>query len=339
MKITTMPKQFAPAFKPLIYGVKTEGERGMIEVEVADDAAGETLGMKRFAEADEVNVNVAGYVRRRLKPQPQNPRTDNGEGFRFLRDAGRQVAITVKAGDAVAEARVFTCATDDVAEFDTLSRMPADRMLAEGEWDEISLAVPDTVLSARMRVTGEGVDFTLTADDFTAECGVATLVVDAAAIADAARANYKEWADCERADVKIYANDELIAGVAYGLYSRSPGQRRIGWLNSLGGIDYHTFHAVEREGLAVERQRIFSGGQYCTVASVAERSAEIVSGYCARPLSDALMEIVSSPMVWMVGVGGAVPIDVVTDKVEVLGGELFSLRLNVNYESRIRNYE
>ncbi len=365
MRFSVIPDHFAPAFAPVIYKIEGGGEENTIDVEVSDTLTGELLGVKRFKGADTVSANVAGYARRKLEPQPQMPAalpeqpSPAAGGFRFSADPGRRAAITVKAGNAVAPPRIFTCALREVNEFEILSKLPLERMLAAGEinemptaerdaipmaeWDEISIAVPDTVLSAEMRVTGDrGLDFTLRTEEFIASRGVATLVIDAADIVDAAfsKPERYEFADCRRAEVKIYAYDELIGRVAYGLYSRSPKQRRICWLNTLGGIDYHTFHSVTEESMAVLKQRIFSAGRYRTVVSEVERSSEIVSGYLTPSLADALAETVSSPRVWMTGRsrdGGpvAVPLDVVTDKTVFRDGELFCLRLTVKEQSAV----
>jgi hypothetical protein len=346
MRFTVIPDHFAPVFGPVVYEAEANAGERVTDVEVYNAATGELSGVKRFAGTGNAKANVAGYVRRMLEPRPLMPAVPQAGqrppagGFRFSQEGGRQAAVTVRAGDAAAPVRIFTCALGRSNEFDILSKMPQERMLAEGEWDEISIAVPDTSLSAVMTVTGGGADFTLRTGESASSRGVATLTVDAEDIAAAAEANNRRFADCRRAEVKIYAHDEHIGSVGYDLYVRGPGQRRICWLNSLGGIDYHTFHAVAQESLSVEKQRIFSNDGYRAVASAAERSSEMVSGYCGSPLADALAETVSSPRVWMAERGAdgecaARPLDVVTDNVTFRDGELFCLRLTVREQSDV----
>lgn len=330
MEFTNLPVNFAPAFADLIYTLEGIPGETMPEIEIVSPSCG-VLGVKRCPEGGAVDINIAGYLQGCFDPTPLQ-----GGECGFSCDPGRIAAAYLWAGALVSPQRVFTAGVASVGDFGLMSHMPAERMLFADEYDELSIAAPDTVLSARIIVSGAEKEIYFDIPSFPVSAGVATLRVDAAHIAARASGQGMRQEECRNATVKIYSHSELIHSVAYTLSGSSRGGVRVCWLNSLGGIDYHTFRGESTEEIRADKERIRSAAGYRVVASHRERHYTLTAGYYPRSVAAALGDIISSSRVWRVEDNRLTPLDVLSDSVTVSSDTLSPFRIVVREKEVVK---
>lgn len=317
-----MPDDFAPAFGETIYGYETAAGQGVVDVEVLGPDGG-LLGIKRFAAGAPVEANIAGYLQKELAPQP----VMSGE-CAFLHDAGRSVAARVRVGGEVSPQRVFTAGIEPAGEYGLLSVLSAERELAPGQYDELSLAVPGNIMSAKIMVAGD-VDFEIAFGEFTISKGIIVFRVDAGDIASKAVMAGTSFERCTLAELVLFAGGTRIMEVRYALKPAAAAGKRIAWLNRLGGVDYHTFRVVNDETVSVTKERYLSGGAHRVASSQSSRGMEITSGYYPAAVMKALAGIACSPLVWLIEGDTAVPVDVLSEKITLDGDSLPCLRFSI----------
>lgn len=323
MVFNAVPENFAAIYKDVLYeiGGIPEGETADVEI----IGGGENLlGVKRFQGGGTVAVNIAGYLKREFAPEPVR---DGGTGFVF--DPGRSVVAYVRAGGITTAIRYFAGAQNGVGESELLSLIPGERTLAPGEFDELSIAVSEGVLIAEIEVEG-GRAFAFGPGMSRNLKGVVTLRVSADDIAARAAERGIDYGECESATVSVRHQSGMVREARYRLRHESAlGSVRLAWLNSLGGIDYHTFDILNEESVKVVREGFLSERGYDTLSVSTEKIVDITAGYHPAAMMAALGEIVSSRYVWMLEGGRAVKVRVVNDSVTLRADKLTNLKLKI----------
>lgn len=299
---------------------------GLAEGEYADfavvDGDGQTLGVKRLRGREGLEMNIAGYLRSLFRPAP----VGHGRSG-FVCDAGRSVKSSVKFNGSESESRVFAGAAHLLETGKLLSVKALNRSLSEGEYDELSFAVPDATVSAVVEVKGE-VDFSFEAG-YEAVKGIVTFRIDAADLAARATAAGTSFERCEQASVAVSMGGQEMTKVWYRLRRPVRGAVRLAWLNSMGAVDYHTFDTVEEESVRVSRKGYYGEQGYRPVSVGKEQLIEVARGYYPEAEIRALGEIVWSGFVWVVEQGCIRQANVLNDSVTLRSGSPECIRLRL----------
>lgn len=332
LEFVTVPGQFASVFGELVYIHHGAGSGDVLDFEICGGAPLETLGIKRMADTGIVGVNVAGYLRRKLSPEPVKP---SGSGFYTA--PGRTVECVVKNGSEETFPRIFTAALKDLSAGDLLTLMPLHRNIGRGEKDELSFVTDGGPCRAAFEVKG-GPTVSFAVDEYMAGAGICTFVTDMEWVMSKVREKGGNPSLCRAVHVRITSNGGELAHIIYVLKETPRRSVRLCWLNSMGGIDHFTFNGVVSKQTRSTKERILSAAGRVTVASAAETHMELNSGYLPEAVLGALSEIVASSRVWFCRGGDFIPADVVSDYAVAVAEELTCLRIKVR-ESEIVNFQ
>lgn len=309
------PEGHAAAGKRAEYRI-TSDRTETIDVRVTDAETEEILGTKRFAEVTEAVFDAAPIVRRHIRFAPKIYRT----GFVNGKDRKRRVKVTAaptgKPEEAIASEVCVYHGGDEAGELPSLlTTMPEHRLIAPGEWDEL------TLMSAQwpwMTVTATGPGYEK----------------------QHAYTTNRETLHPFRLDTTEFEGAEHIevdsgegVKVAYTVVPRPQGARRIAWRTHAGSLEHYTFPTELTTTAAAKKGRIYGTEGCRTVTAAAEKRMRLRSAYETREMLEALAEIVSSPEVWLVSREAYTPADVVTEEATIhRHGVLSSMEIEIRVE-------
>ncbi len=291
----TRPEGHAAAGKRAEYRI-TSDRKETIDVRVTDARTGELLGAQRFAEVEEAVFDAAPIVRRHIRFAPKT----YGTGFIYANDRKRHVKVTAlpagKPEEAiVAEECIYHGGEEDAAFPSLLTTMPERRLIAQGEWDEVTLVCTQ---QPWMTVTATGPGYEKTHAYTTYNDTVNPFRIDTA-----------EFEGAER--IVLDAGEGLK--VEYAVVPQPRGARRIAWRTRAGSLEHYTFPTELTAEVEARKVRVYGPEGCRTVATAAERRMRLRSAYETREMLEELAEIVCSPEVWLVSRDGYAPADVVTE--------------------------
>lgn len=174
---TRIPEHYTPLGGTATYAFQSDAPQ-TVDVRITDDTSGALLGAKRFASVTEAVFDAAPMLRRSM---------------RFVPSVGGTGVYPANGRQAMASAELFTDSSDSVAQAFAptriflpckaaavpalLTTMPAERLIAPGECDELTLLfdracsvtvtaegsacrvpVADAAVSAKNRIDGTGND-------------------------------------------------------------------------------------------------------------------------------------------------------------------------------------
>ena len=314
MTFTQIPEQFAPTGEALVYRLTTEADVTLIHIR--DAASDALLGAKRYVGAGEITFDIAPIVRRALHFSPT-------DGHTALYSAtGRNITVRVEAAAdntqvVVSDDRTFLSVRSAVTAPALLTTLPAERLIARGEADELTL-------------------LTATADKLTltAQRGgnvVSTRSYDLPAGESLFRLNTADFADAETITV-----DAGVCGrVNYTLISPVAGGCRLAWRSSADSVEHYTFPVEKSTELDVAKTLAYGRQGYSASKTQVERKRLLVSAYETPAMLDALAEIIASPEVWRIENGAYVPVDVLTGSCTVKRDTVGTLEIEIRKKSKI----
>lgn len=307
MSFTRIPEPYAPAFAgPQTYRYAA-GSSTTIDAQVEQAVSGETLARLRFYAASEAEIDVEPYLRRMALAEPLAAGATG-----FCAATGRLLPLTVWARGEQSERRDFLPA-QRAAEGPLLSEVTPDRLIAPGEWDEVSVLCGEGC-RAVLRVERDGVVESRT---FEQTGGGVALFRMAEEEADAA-------------ELELEADGEAAGTIRYRFMPAYRCGMRVAWVNALGGVDHYTFPVVVEVTGEVERVETTVEGCRRVVECACEQRTKLVSAYEPQAMIRALAGIGLSPAVWALRGGRYEPIDVVSASFELLQhGTLQNVALQV----------
>lgn len=317
MIFTQVPPYYSSVFEPLLYRMTNIKEGVNSDVEIYTTLQQDALGVKRIAPGSAAEVNISSYMRRYISPVPF-PVDSAG----LFQDEGRYVVAGITCQGVMSPIRTYVGAARRVYEFEMLSSLPTLRTIAWDESDEVSFVVPNSSLTYSIELSGTK-NYTFESGEYIASRGVVSITVGMPGIAGLVKNAGMVPDDFSKMRIRVRNVGRSIGEVEYYIRSRSAGQVRLCWFNSLGGLDYHTFCKVLSEPVAVSK-KVFEGIEGYTPASIRRESyRELSSGYLPRLWVEGLSGLLSSPRVWRVEEGEFIPVDILT-----AGNALYRDKLN-----------
>lgn len=267
-----------------------------------------------------------------------------GEASVTKADAGiEKVGAADSVQTVVAPVRTFLPCAEAVAAPALLTVMPRERLMAHGEWDELTFLHEGPLT---ITVTAEGVASGVATArtyamppraDVWSHGGAETSAMDKRRV-EAAEGTVKEGVVVStfrsgagglhlfRVNTRDFPGAERLtvdAGncgkVVYTLLPTPEGARRVAWRTAAGSVEHYTF-PVERL-VAVKVRKARACGQEGAVATTVEMEHRLhLESACeGRDVLRALAGLIVSPQVWLVEGDCYTAVDVQTDKAEMPG--------------------
>lgn len=287
MAFTALPRMYDSVAGELIYTLTGLDAAGHSDVHILDARSGDTLSLKRFYRTAEATVNAAPAARTAIRFTPPAGLT----GIRSVPE--RSAKIVVEAAGERSPVRLFTAggSLPDLPSVPTT--LPARRTLAQGEYEELTLLVPD---NGQVELTRRMMDGTSRSEVFRIPSGnePVAFVIESDRYAP----------DSERLDLVVSSAGEAVCSFTYDLVIRPAGARRVAWRSSAGSIEHFTFPVEMQlcQNVGQDNAPVRPG----TVFGPRSRILTLLSGYLPRREVAALAEIVRSPEVWIVANTGYV---------------------------------
>jgi len=308
MNITATPQQYSSVFKPACFTI-SDIDTPQCDVQIMNDA-NEILGIKRFRGAASCSVNVAPYMRTRIRVEPMP------DYFTGLYATARAARCTIKCDTTVSPPVYMTASADTVPTFRLLSNLDSSRRIGRAEWDELSFIAPNAIVDVNILMYGAGESADIGLGGESVGNDMMTLVVCTDDIAEIfAERTGKKAEELEQFTVEIQADYMHVATINYSVDTSQAGMR-LGWVNEYGCMDYFSFPVVCSRSVTVRKQKILASGGYAITGQSRDESTVVGSGYRKEDEIRALSAILSSPKVWRTDTDRPQRMDVTTTHVE-----------------------
>lgn len=304
---TRIPSAGAPLGAPVRYAFACD-EPGDVRFRLLTPE-GRLLAAKRFREVSEADFDVALYLRRAPLFTPSaggtGPRAATGRTVEAYAEVTLVPASGAAEQSAVAPLRRFLPCALPPSLPALLGPMPAERLIAPGERDELTLLAEApctlrlTARTARAAAVGE----------YPVPAGLSLFSVDTA-----------DFPDADRIEIDIGG----WGRVAYTLAAQPDDAVRLAWRTVEGSVEHYTFPTLLRLGVGALRRRTEGAEGALPSGGRGVRSATLVSACEPPAVAEALAGLLVSPAVWRVGSGGCEPVEVLSQEAVIARHGLLS---------------
>lgn len=316
---TEVPSYYSSVFGPLVYKMANikQGEKSHVEIYTVSQQ--DPIGVKRIAPGSSGEVNISAYMRRCISPSPFPV-----DSVGLFQDAGRYVMTGITCQGVMSPIRTYVGAVRKMDEFEMLSVLPAARTIAWDESDEISFVVPNSSLTYSVGLYGTK-NYVFESPEYIASRGVVTMAIGMPGIESLVRSAGMKRDDFTKMTVRVMNVGNEIGRADYYIRSRGSDCMRLGWFNTLGGVDYHTFGSVLSDSVSVSKDIFLGYGGYSAASIGCEFLRELSSGYLPYIWVEGLSGLLTSPRVWRMDESDYVQVDVLSTGNVLYGGKLNSL--------------
>lgn len=295
MLFTKLPQPFASVHRPLTYAF-SQVASSELHLRVLDVRSGALLGSKRFHAVEAAAADIAPIVRRALRFRPVPGATG------VTRGEDRTVCVQLSGEETFSPVRSFTAAAAGTPPAPCLlTTMPARRILAYGESDEITCCIPGphTVTIRGDRADGP-LEYRMPADGREL-----TLI----------RVDTRDFAPDTRAiGVEVAADGGIVGRIDYTVVAPfGEGSVRLAWRSSAGSVEHYTFPVAAGVARRNVRTSLRTSEGEVVVSVRSERLTTLRSAFEAAAVVEALSEIAAAPQVWRVAAGGYEPVGLLPD--------------------------
>lgn len=320
-----IPNNYSSVFGDLIYTLSGIASGSVADVDIVRYGETVPIGVKRFSGGRDIDVNIASHLRRWFSPQPM---TDGRT--RIGQDSGRNIKVLVRCGGVASVSKLYTCAAQELSNYEILTILPDRRTIWWDESDEISFLAPiNAVISFKVILTGANATYKYEANSLNVPEGITSFLLSMSEIAAKAVAAGYDKSVFDLVRVELYRGGVNIANVDYDIRKRAEKSIRLCWLNSMGGMDYHTFRCCAKEEVTVTKNSVINKGRLHSYSTKNDTITEVTSGYMPYSWVCGLVEVLSSPLVWRADGVDYFPVDVLPTNVEKSSGKLNMLSFEI----------
>ena len=280
MNFIKQPDQFASIYGDLSYSF-TGASTSELLLNILDVSNGKTLGSKRYFNTTSGTTNIAPMIRKNIRFTPQTGRI----GFYEAKD--RCISVQLSGENTFSEVRTFLATKDQATTSSLLTSMPRQRIIAYGEYDEITCLIPsnysivlqsDTLSNPITYNYDKGEPLTL----FRLETGYFAPSV-------------------KKISLEIVVEGETIDRIDYTVVSESERGCRLAWRSTAGSIEHYTFPVVKSIIQKTDKEQIYSSTSgYTDIGIETVQTTTLVSAYEPNSTIIALSGLFTSPQVWRV---------------------------------------
>lgn len=280
MNFTKLPAQFASLYGTLPYNFSGAASPEF-RLNIVDVTTGTTLGSKRFCNVSSGSTDIAPVIRKWVRFTPQDGRIG------FYEPQDRSLSIQLGGEDTFSEVRTFLPSVGEVTAPALLTAMPRRRVIAYGEYDELTCLIPS--------------DYTISLQSDTLTYPI-TFTCDKGAPLTLFRleTGYFE-PSITSLSLQIIVAGETIDRIDYAVVPPCRQGCRLAWRSSAGSIEHYTFPVVKSIVRKTTREQIYTPTRgYASTGIESQQITTLVSAYEPAPTIAALGELLSSPQVWRV---------------------------------------
>ncbi len=276
MQFTQTPPDYAPFGAPLRYAFSDTEPARTFDVQVYDYGVGDVIGARRMFESQGGQIDIAPFLRHRLRFQPAVAPT----GFYDAPD--RSLIVDVVADGVRSPIRTLLPRREAVEAPALLSSMPVKRLIARGECDELTLLTSQScVASVSWFCNGETSSRNFTSTD----SGLRLF-----------RLNMNEFPDAERISVLF----DRFVQVSWEVVESRPDGCRVAWRSDAGAVEHYDFPVVREERLETVDRMIRNVWGEPAAETRAVRVLNLLSAYETVDTLRALAGMLHAPQVWIV---------------------------------------
>mgnify|MGYP003299308447 CR=1 FL=1 len=320
MELKNYPNDFASAYADNHFSFAEVDPANPTDV-VFYDAKGDIVALRRYVGRESFESSPNTLLCRLLSPEPLAKVSECG----FVRPEGRDALLSVEYsdGEKVTPQILFTSSHYNHSANTVMGGVEQWRTIASGECDEVAFCVASGVtLSASLWVDGA---MMTTIGSYTAPTkGVVLFEVAADNLLSRLR-NPENVSEC---DLRFDINGVECAMLHYRWRSACRSDVRVAWLNTEGGISYHTFRLANKTIHRSSKEcDTLLGRQMMSVESWIESVllSEVLSSVEARALS----EILTSPRLWICSDEGFEPQVILSHKLLLEGDGVRRMTLTI----------
>ena len=302
--IVESPKDFTPRSEGIIFVAESDVETDFM-VDIIDAQTDEIVGSKVISGVSRVVIDIAPYVEVQAFTVPKQAHYSS-----LVDIPAKRYYISVQTTeDSVVSDVVKVSNNLTLPIVNSLQTvMPRVRMIGYGECDDLRIVVEE----------GSSIWVDITTDigevhsfDIDNCGGLAQLHIDTSEFDSLST----------MIGVSIMVDDSRIAGMEYCIVPRYSGAVRLGWISSLGTIEYFTFPITLSKSVVSERKKIFMHRvQGDIISNKSFERITLRSQALSEGVAEALATILTAPKVWIVG-------DEVTD-VEIVDNQIVTSSYN-----------
>lgn len=309
MKLISYPENYSSVFGDNVCRFEQVNPNEPFEVVIDDDVAG-VLGAKRFVGSATVGCALGNYLHRRLNPQPLLVNR-----IACNEATGRNVRLTAQWGNGQQSPKMtFTISHDDLSLGDVIGGSMQSRCISAGEVDEVLFVAGREANLTNILTLSTGESARISTTSFLNDGLWAWVVCADDIIGRSVRPDRLEWFTME-----LLLDGQSIATIHYTLVPPSQGAVRLAWLDASGQIFYHNFpHAVRREVEASSVVAELAEGT-TTLSKSGWELTRLDSGVVSKEVMARLEGIATSPRVWVIEDGEAVPVVLLSAKTVLSG--------------------
>ncbi|HJA98780.1 MAG TPA: hypothetical protein H9779_04160 [Candidatus Alistipes avicola] len=280
MNFTKQPDQFASIYGDLSYSF-TGASSSELLLNILDVSNGKTLGSKRYFNTTSGTTNIAPMIRKNIRFTPQTGRI----GFYEAKDRG--ISVQLSGDNTFSEVRTFLATKDQATTSSLLTSMPRQRIIAYGEYDEITCLIPSSY-TVSLQSDTQTTPITFNYDKgqpltiFRLETGYFP-------------------PSTKTISLEIIVEKATIDRIDYTVVPASECGCRLAWRSSAGSIEHYTFPVIKSIIQKTDKEQIYtSTNGYIDTCIKTEQTTSLTSAYEPTSMILALSELFTSPQVWRV---------------------------------------
>ena len=296
MQFSRIPEAGAPLGGPLVYAFA--GERSHYDLRIVDAARKACCGAKRFADVDCASFDAAPILRRACTFAPATGPTGVYSADARWATAVVELVDRTSGQTLAAPERRFLPAAEAAAAPALLTALPANRLIAAGESDELTL-LTDAPLELTLRI------------EYGPHVATETHRLPAAGL----HLFRLCTADFPQAD-RITVDAGPCGTVVYSVTAPVQGAVRLAWRSRAGSVEHYTFPTEVAAGVEALRREAYGPDGYVGGASV-ESYRKLRSAAEGREVLEALAELLATPEVWLVEGDRYTPVNAAAERAVV----------------------
>ncbi len=317
MFFISIPDNYVPVTEPLPYRIGFEEQRECVDVKIVDITHNAILGVKRFYDVQQADVDIAPYVNRCFKFEPF-------EGGTSLSQAeGLFVEVALEIDGIYSETRFYSRYPVAYGHGTLFRAESKQQNLSRGENDYVVIYAPNGG-----DIFCEG----YTADVATDTFNLAIEPQQGLQILKISPDDFATATDSILLEIKI---DEVVSFLTYRIVPKPEASRRLAWIAPNGLLQLYTFPICRERRCRTEKHRMKSDSGIIVTSCESEVVLTLVSDYETEREIERIGEILGAKQVWLDCGNSIARVDVLTaESVIRYGGALNSLQIEIRSRSR-----
>lgn len=316
MEFTQIPANGSSWQERLCYKFSSEETQPQdLDIEIIDHTTNQTLGTMRLYNTNNGEIDIAPYLRDKLRLTPSTP----ARAIQ-LTPSPSAIAVCVAVNGARSEVRHFFRAAYNPNTTGPLSYKAISRDIRQGDAIRLTLfaqSVLDVVVTYDGVTVTQPTRLTLKTNGLPSELIIPT----------------EHLRGIKGVDVSIQYDGGNIQTINYVVLPKSSTVHRLVWFNPKGGIESYTFDHALRLGYSISSEEIIGVDHEIRKQVEGRQKYRICTGYDTSREIARVVELLLSPMVFSEQSGLCTPVDVENREVNFDSkGLLHSFALDISEE-------